>query len=323
MPLVWHWNSEHILQTEAWGELKSRFGWHWETVNGTIVLFRRLPLGLKVAYVPRGPRFPPLPEALAALEAACRARGAFFLKLEPDVPDSAEAATALAAYGFRPAPQTIQPRRSIIVDITGSEDEVLARMKQKTRYNIKLATKKEVKIRDRDKEKEKNLADFNALMQTTGMRDSFGVHTASYYQAAYELFRPHGQCELFIAEYQGQPLAGVMTFALGSRAWYFYGASSNEERQRMAPYLVQWAAITWARAWGATEYDLWGVPDEEEATLEAQFETRHDGLWGVYRFKRGWGGQLVRTVGTWDKVFNPALYQAYLLYLRFRKANLS
>jgi len=321
MPLVWHWNSEHILQTQTWGKLKSRFGWDWANVNGTLLLFRRLPLGLRAAYAPRGPRFPLTAETLAALEAACRARGAFFLKLEPDMPDTPETAQALAMHGFRPAKQTIQPRRSIILDITGSEDEVLARMKQKTRYNIRLAGKKEVKIRATNKEK--NLVDFNALMHITGARDGFGVHAASYYQAAYELFQPHGQCELFIAEYQGQPLAGVMAFTLGRRAWYFYGASANEERQRMAPYLAQWAAIQWARARGATEYDLWGVPDEEEATLEAEFETRHDGLWGVYRFKRGWGGQVVRAAGAWDKVFNPALYQAYLLYLRFRKANLS
>lgn len=318
---VWRWNSEHILQTEAWGQLKSRFGWQWEDVNGTVVLFRRLPLGLKVAYVPRGPRWPIAPEALAALEAICRARGAFFLKLEPDEPDSAEAAAQLVSHGFRPAAQTIQPRRSIIIDISGTEAEVLAQMKQKTRYNLKLATKKEVQISSKDKER--NLADFNALMRATGARDGFGVHAASYYQTAYELFQPRGQCELFMAEFQGQPLAGVMAFALGQRAWYFYGASSNAERQRMAPYLVQWAAIQWARERGATEYDLWGVPDADEATLEAQFETRHDGLWGVYRFKRGWGGQLARTVGAWDKVFNPALYQAYRVYLRVRKTSLS
>lgn len=318
---VWRWNSEHILQTEAWGQLKSRFGWQWEDVHGTIVLFRRLPLGLRVAYVPRGPRWPIAPETLAALEAICRTRGAFFLKLEPDVPASAEAAAQLVSHGFRPAAQTIQPSRSIIIDISGTEAEVLARMKQKTRYNIKLATKKEVQISNKDKEK--SLADFNALLHTTGERDGFGVHAASYYQTAYELFQPRGQCELFMAEFQGQPLAGVMAFALGQRAWYFYGASSNEERQRMAPYLAQWAAIQWARERGVTEYDLWGVPDEDEATLEAQFETRHDELWGVYRFKRGWGGQLVRTVGAWDKVFNPVLYQAYLLYLRFRKTSFS
>jgi lipid II:glycine glycyltransferase (peptidoglycan interpeptide bridge formation enzyme) len=321
MPRVWLWNSEHILQTPSWGELKGQFGWQWEKVNDTIVLFRRLPLGLKVAYVPRGPRLPLEPATLTALEAACRARGAFFLKLEPDVPDSAEAAGQLAAHGFRPALQTIQPRRSIIIDISGTEDEVLARMKQKTRYNLKLATKKEVTIRTQDKARD--LSDFTALLQTTGTRDGFSVHAARYYQAAYALFQPCGQCELFIAEFHGQPLAGVMAFALGQRAWYFYGASSNEERQRMAPYLAQWAAMQWARERGATEYDLWGVPDEDEAQLEEQFETRHDGLWGVYRFKRGWGGQLVRTVGAWDKVFNPALYQAYLLYLRFRKTSLS
>jgi lipid II:glycine glycyltransferase (peptidoglycan interpeptide bridge formation enzyme) len=106
-----------------------------------------------------------------------------------------------------------------------------------------------------------------------------------------------------------------MAFALGRQAWYFYGASSNRERNRMAPYLAQWEAIRWALDRGAQTYDLWGVPDADEAELEAGFEQRRDGLWGVYRFKRGWGGRLARTVGAWDRVYSPLLYRSYLAYL--------
>jgi lipid II:glycine glycyltransferase (peptidoglycan interpeptide bridge formation enzyme) len=163
---------------------------------------------------------------------------------------------------------------------------------------------------------------FNALMQTTGWRDRFGVHAPGYYRLAFDLFHPSGQCALFLAEFNGEPLAGVMAFALGPRAWYFYGASSDRERQRMAPYLAQWAAIQWARERGAQWYDLWGVPDEDESALEAQFEHRGDGLWGVYRFKRGWGGQLLRSVGAWDRVYHPLLYRAYHLALRLRRTGL-
>jgi lipid II:glycine glycyltransferase (peptidoglycan interpeptide bridge formation enzyme) len=210
----------------------------------------------------------------------------------------------------------VQPRRTLVVDLSGSEAEILARMKQKTRYNIGLARKKNIIIRAA--QSTADLETFTRLMRLTGARDHFGVHSAGYYRTAYDLFHPLGQCELLLASYQGEVLAAVMAFALGRRAWYFYGASSDRERNRMAPYLAQWEAMRWAKARGALTYDLWGVPDEPEQTLEAEFEMRRAGLWGVYRFKRGFGGRLVRTVGAWDRVYNPALYQVYLAYLRMR-----
>jgi len=86
----------------------------------------------------------------------------------------------------------------------------------------------------------------------------------------------------------------------------------------MASYGVQWAAIQWAKARGCKYYDMWGIPDEEETALEAQFETRDDGLWGVYGFKRGWGGRVVRSVGAWDRVYNPLIYSAYKLAVKIR-----
>ncbi|MFN8372017.1 MAG: peptidoglycan bridge formation glycyltransferase FemA/FemB family protein [Anaerolineae bacterium] len=138
---------------------------------------------------------------------------------------------------------------------------------------------------------------FNAMMHTTGTRNEFGVHEPAYYQKAYDLFVPQGDAALLLAEHEGDNLAGLMVFAKGKTAWYLYGASSNVKRNLMAAYGVQWAAIQWAKARGCTVYDMWGIPDEDEATLEAQFETRSDGLWGVYGFKRGWGGQVARSVG--------------------------
>lgn len=316
------WAGPHVLQTEPWGRLKARFGWQAERVNGCLLLFRPAPLGFSIAYVPRGPQLNWADPAagLAALTATARRRRALFLKIEPDLPDHPEHQARLTALGFRPSPQTIQPRRSIVIDLAGTEDDVLARMKQKTRYNIRLAAKKDVTARAA--QGPADLTAFTDLMRMTGNRDHFGVHAPAYYHAAYELFQPLGQCALFLAEYAGRALAGVMVFLLGERAWYFYGASSDDERPRMAPYLAQWAGLQWARERGARWYDLWGVPDEDEAALEAGFEQRADGLWGVYRFKRGWGGQVVRSVGAWDQVYNPALYQAYISYLRLRRQSL-
>jgi lipid II:glycine glycyltransferase (peptidoglycan interpeptide bridge formation enzyme) len=118
--------------------------------------------------------------------------------------------------------------------------------------------------------------------------------------------------ELLVAEYDGKPLAALMVFARGRHAWYIYGASNNEERNLMPTYLLQWEAMRWARSKGAEEYDLWGVPDKDEETLEANFTERNDGLWGVYRFKRGFGGELKRAAQALDRVYNPFLYKLYL-----------
>jgi lipid II:glycine glycyltransferase (peptidoglycan interpeptide bridge formation enzyme) len=102
-----------------------------------------------------------------------------------------------------------------------------------------------------------------------------------------------------------------MVFARGNRSWYFYGASTEQERARMPTYLLQWQAIRWARGRGCREYDLWGVPDADLPQLEAQFSSRSDGLWGVYRFKRGFGGRLMRTPGGWDRPYSRLLYSLY------------
>ena len=205
------------------------------------------------------------------------------------------------------SPHNIQPPRTIIIDIRKGEEEILGRMKQKTRYNIRLAEKKGVSVRAWD-----DIDSFHKMMLVTGDRDSFGIHSPEYYRRAYELFRPEGMCELLVAEYEGKPLAALMVFGRGRRAWYFYGASTDEERNRMPTYLLQWEAINWAKMHGCQEYDLWGVPDEDEKTLESNFEKRHDGLWGVYRFKRGFGGELKRVAQAMDRVYNPLLYWAYL-----------
>ncbi|MBC8100535.1 MAG: peptidoglycan bridge formation glycyltransferase FemA/FemB family protein, partial [Armatimonadetes bacterium] len=101
---------------------------------------------------------------------------------------------------------------------------------------------------------------------------------------------------------------------------YLYGASANDKRNLMASYGAQWLAMRWAREHGCEVYDLWGIPDADEATLEADFQTRSDGLWGVYGFKRGWGGIVARSDGAWDVVYQPIIYAAYQAALRWRGA---
>jgi peptidoglycan pentaglycine glycine transferase (the first glycine) len=310
----------HILQTSAWGELKAAFGWSPARLaqgqTGAQVLFRRLPLRVNLAYIPRGPVGPEWNILLPALDNLCHEKRCVFVKVEPDEWESPGEPTS-SPHGFQPGGQTIQPRRTLIIDLAGDEQALLMRMKQKTRYNIRLAQKKGIVVRPSS-----DLELFYRLMEKTGQRDRFGVHSLDYYRHAYELFSLRGECELLLAELQGQPLAALMVFTHGLRAWYFYGASSEEHREAMPTYLLQWEAMRWARERGCREYDLWGVPDADEATLEANFEQRKDGLWGVYRFKRGFGGQLCRSSGPWDRVYNPVLYAFYRFWIGRRPQSL-
>ena len=309
----------HLLQTGEWGELKSAFGWEAARVIvgdcGAQILFRKLPLGFTLGYMPKGPVFSDQCSVIseqfwAEVDEVCRARRAIFLKIEPvewECDDSRRRIAKSGDFALRASPHNIQPRRTIIVDLRGSGEEILARMKQKCRYNIRLAEKKGVAVRTWD-----DVAAFHRMVLATGERDVFGVHSLEYYRRAYDLFHEAGMCEMLVAEYEGRPLAALMVFARGKRAWYFYGASTDESRNLMPTYLLQWEAMRWAKARGCEEYDLWGVPDEDEATLEANFETRRDGLWGVYRFKRGFGGELRRAAGALDRVYNLPLYRLYL-----------
>jgi len=305
----------HLLQMGEWGELKKDFGWKpiriiSENV-GVQILFRRLPLGFTIGYMPKpvdSGQWTVDSEAFwCEVDSICKKNRAIFLKIEPDAWDSE---FRILHSAFRISPHNIQPPRTITINIQDSEENILSCMKPKCRYNIRLAEKKGVTVRAWD-----DIAAFHAMMTITGGRDGFGVHSKEYYQRAYELFHPKGTCELLVAEYEGKPLASLMVFANAKRAWYVYGASNNEERNRMPTYLLQWEAIRWAKARGCEEYDLWGVPDENEETLESQFETRHDGLWGVYRFKRGFGGQLKRAAQALDRVYNPLLYWAYVKFI--------
>lgn len=346
----------HLLQTARWGRFKSAFGWQVRRVvaeeDGRLVagaqcLLRRLPMGA-AAYVPRGPVVAPddehtLAALLPALHRVARQAGAIFLKLEPPWEEQADLAARLAAHGFRADADTVQPRATIVLDITPGADDILAQMKPKWRYNIRLAGRKSVTVRPAAPD---DLPAFYELMQVTSRRDRFPGHTAEYYAEAWERFVPSGRGQLLLAEYRGELLAGLMVFACGRTAIYLYGASSDRQRNRMPNHLLQWEAILWARSRGCTAYDLWGIPEEvqspksevrspESEVQPTEYAVRGDegqgtgdqgqgtgdqgqgttdhtprstDLWGVYRFKQGFGGRVVRWAGAFDYVYRPWLY---------------
>ena len=314
---VANFKGSNILQTTNWGRLKAEFGWEWEIVAlgrkraptaGALVLYKQLPLKLgTLAYVPRGPLVDwndevQLSALLANIETSARQHRAWALWLEPEERDGAIIRQLLPAFGFQRSNTHVQPPRTILVGLEASEEDILMRMKSKTRYNIRYAGRKGVTVR-RGTVEDAGL--YYGLMAKTGRRNEFGIHSEAYYRRTLELFLPTGNAVLLIAEVEDEPVAAIIVFSWGDKAWYMYGASSNRHRNKMPTYALQWAAIKWAKEKGCTTYDLWGVPDYNEETLEAKFTERHDGLWGVYRFKRGFGGEVVRFAGLWEKPLNP------------------
>jgi len=328
----------HLLQSWDWGQLKGRHGWsaerlawydsHKQPAACVQILTRSviLPGGvgrLCVRYSPRGPCLDwsdgdLSKQVLDALQARSVERGTVFVKVDPETPDSPQPLAPspdpasssaesiqriLRASGWRPSSEQVQFRNTMVLDLRASEDQLLAGMKQKTRYNLRLAERRGVVVRPAGLE---DLDQLYRMYAETSLRDGFVIRDRAYYNDAWGTFLNNGQAQPFLAEVEGQAVAGLMVFRLGRRAWYLYGMSRELHRELMPTYLLQWEAIRWARREGCEAYDFWGAPDR----LDPQ-----DPLWGVYRFKEGFGSRLVSGVGAWDFTVRPRLYWFYTAVL--------
>ena len=301
-------------------------------VAAALTLQRNIMIGgfshrMGIIYVPKGPLLDWGDEhlrerVLRDLTAFAQKQSAIFIKIDPDLllgsgvpgtagsnvlPLGARVVEELKAMGWLFSDEQVQYRNTVIIDLEQSEAELLANMKQKTRYNINLAMRKGVTIRIGQP------ADIDMLYKMyaeTSLRDGFVIRNEPYYHELWSTFLP-GQkatrfeqpvAEALIAEVDGEPVAGVIIFRFARKAWYFYGMSSTAHRDKMPNYLLQWEAIRRAKAAGCKEYDQWGAPDEFVET---------DPLWGVYRFKEGLGGTVHRHLGAWDLPVNRMLYRIY------------
>ncbi len=308
----------HVLQTWEWGQFKSRHGWTpryllWSDDAGqpraaALVLRRRLGrLPLCVTYVPKGPAMdyadaPLVEKVLGDLERFAHQSRAIFIKIDPDVypPFSPLRAGRRAVdEGWRESTEQIQFRNTMEIDLRKSEDELLAAMHQKTRYNIRLAQKRGVTVRSGTPS---DLELLYAMYDETARRDQFIIRPLDYYGDAWGSFIEAGLAQPLIAEFENTPIAALILFRFAGRTYYFYGMSRDLYRNLMAPHLLQWEAMRWARAQGCIVYDLWGAPDE---LVES------DPMWGVYRFKQGFGGQFVQHIGAWDYPTSRPLYWLY------------
>ncbi len=341
----------HFLQTYEWGQVKAKYGWnplyavwtsdgkfsvfkendHWSLnpdhcVAAALILKRQIlrngfAAQLSILYSPKGPLLDWSNKSLRDyvlnnLQAFAKKEGAIFLKMDPDVvlgtgvPHGENdfidiggqvVMSELKRRGWGYSSDQIQFKNTVLIDLNPSEEELLTHMKQKTRYNIRLAQKKGVVLRVGNQE------DFGMLYKMyaeTSLRDGFVIRDEGYYQKVWKLFMDSHEpaCEPLIAEVDNEPVAAIFVFYFVGRAYYVYGMSRNAHREKMPTYLLQWEAMKRAKAKGCKVYDLWGAPDVFDES---------DSMWGVYRFKEGLGGKVVRTLGAWDFAPNPLWYKLY------------
>jgi peptidoglycan pentaglycine glycine transferase (the first glycine) len=329
----------HFLQTWEWSQVKLKYGWEplpftWETSAAAMILKRRLPIRglsarLSVLYAPKGPLLDWTNASLRKrvlddLQSFAKKQGAIFLKIDPDVllgtgipgadgsieeRGGADMQFELARRGWVYSSDQIQFRNTALIDLTASENEMLARMKQKTRYNVRLAEKKGVAVRVGTAD---DLSMLYKMYAETSVRDGFAIRDEGYYQTVWQMFmlKVEGQKSVYgqpsavplIAEVDHEPVAGIFLFMFAGRAYYVYGMSRDAHREKMPTYFLQWEAMKRAKSAGCTVYDLWGAPETFDES---------DSMWGVYRFKEGLGGRVVSTLGAWDYAPNRLLYKLY------------
>ncbi|MGL1890498.1 MAG: peptidoglycan bridge formation glycyltransferase FemA/FemB family protein [Spirochaetaceae bacterium] len=291
----------NFMQTQFWAELKEEYGFKpyffavtvAGSVQGLVVMLRPIFKGLSLAYIPHGPSQDiSTTENLTELSKSLKQylpKGTLLIRYD------LLAGTVGDVYpkplkGLSKSTVDIQVPDTTILDLSGTEDELLAKMHKKTRYNIKLAGKKAVTIR------EANISELDAwyhMYKITAKRDSIAIHSKDYYQSVYTRAKDseHVDMKLFFAEYEGELLAGIFVMICGDSATYLYGASSNNKRNLMPAYLLQWQAIQTVKSLGCKSYDFCGIPPVND---------KDHPMYGLYRFKTGFGGEIIHRLGCYD-----------------------
>lgn len=309
-----------VLQAWEWGEVKRRTGWAprrfiAEDDAGRIVataqvLGRRPVRGAPMLlYTPRGPVVEGFSsDALERLlrEIRDRAAGAFVLKCDPPVEDGSPEARALVGAGLRLAPEAgfggVQPKAVMVLDLSPDPEKILAGFHSKWRYNIRLAERKGVEVVQAGRGE---LSVFYDLLVETARRDGFLIRGRSYFETLFDCLEPPELIAMFLARYEGKPVAGALCMGFGPRLTYVYGASSNEHRKAMPNHLMQWHMIRWAKEHGYAIYDFRGVsPVRDGKPVEEH-------LAGLNRFKEGFNARYVEYAGTFDLPLRPLVYRGW------------
>ena len=320
-PVVWDESllrlpGPHVLQSWTWGELKASQGWQptrllWrdgdQVLAAAQVLVQRRGR-LRLGYIAKGPTvdwedLSQVDEVLSRLEIYARENRLLLLKLDPDIRrdtlHGGGVLTVLDRHGWHSSFEQIQFCNTMVLDLRPDLDTLMAQMKSKWRYNIRLAVRKGVTVREAV---EADLPMLYQMYEETAHRDNFIIRERSYYLDAWRRFMRAGLALSLVAEVAGEPVAMVIVLHFGTRAWYMYGASRSVHRNLMPNHLLQWEAIRRTKALGCNTYDLWGAPAEPDES---------DPMWGVYRFKEGMGAEYVPHIGAYDYAPNVFLYRLY------------
>ena len=292
------WKSEVILAEDSSGRI----------IGSLMVLIRKIPIFGNIMYAARGPvcdihNMEVLKQLTEGAKELAKKYNAIVLRIEPDIVSSDERFKNIMidlgyqikddAKNFR---EEIQPRYVFRLDTKNkTEDELFKNLHSKTRYNVRLATKKGVQIKEGTRE---DLKEFHKIMITTGIRDGFITRPLEYFEKMYdELGSKH--IKLLMAYYEDKPISGVIVIIYGNKTWYLYGASSNEHRNLMPNYLLQWEMIKIALQNKSDIYDLRGVPGIADNSN------------GLYRFKKGFGAEYTEFVGEVYIEFKPIRFRLY------------
>jgi lipid II:glycine glycyltransferase (peptidoglycan interpeptide bridge formation enzyme) len=299
----------HVMQSSAWARIREQQGWTAEFLRPAgayaLVLWRPLPGGMRFGYCPRGPVASPaeLPEVLRELAAhAKKTKGALVLKVDPERP-AEQAGAALRSAGFQRGPD-IQPVVStLVLPLDRDEASLLAGFEKDTRWSVKQPEKRGVHVYQGTGAED--LDAFYDLYALTGRRAGFITRTQTYYRTVWRMLIEAGLATLWLAQYEGRPVAGAMTWHCGDREVYQYGATNDAGRKVYAAYGLLWRCMVEAHARGARAFDFGGIP--------ADPTDKKDPMYGPYIFKKGFGGAVTQWVGAHDAVPRPLAYRAFLL----------
>ncbi len=304
----------NLLQSSFWGEFKSHFGWRphaflYQGV-GVLMLERNLPGGFVLAYLPHPLKETDLEENHELGEVLSELRNFLpsrTLCIRCDFPRAITLEEGTEEYPFasklKKAVMDIQAPSTVLVSLEGSEDELLKRMKTKTRYNIRLSARRGVEVHHEELD---FLPRWYRLYRETSDRDRIAIHSYEYYRKLLEIGGTRGEegpgLHIISATHEGDLLASVIIAVYGNTATYMYGASSNMKRNMMASYAVQWEAMKTASAAGCVTYDLFGIPPADDPGHP---------MHGLYRFKTGFGGRIVHRPGAWDLPLSQPGYSLF------------
>jgi len=308
-------NNIHPLQSPKWGEFREKTGVKVVHADGLQITIHSVPhTKFTIGYLPKGPM--PTKEMLSEIEKVGKNENCIFIQLEPNVEVSEKLKSEIKNLGLVNSAHPLFTKYTFILDLTKSEEELLKNMNQKTRYNLRVAEKKGVKISEDNSDK--TFEDYLKITRETTTRQKFYAHSEKYHRLMWETLKAQNSdtnqlnAHLLKATYNGETLVTWIVFVLDDTLYYPYGASSSNHREVMASNLMMWEAIKFGKKLGLGKFDMWGSMGPNPNTKDSWF--------GFHRFKEGYGPKLTELIGSYDFVINKKMYLAYKILNKIRWA---